>query len=55
MINVGIDWADEHHDVCIVDETGKYLDHATIYPHAPKNQWDQSIHTLAARLKIPVL
>jgi len=25
MINVGIDWADEHHDVCIVDEAGKSL------------------------------
>ncbi len=34
--------------VVVVDETGKYLDHATIYPHAPKKQWDQSLHTLAA-------
>ena len=33
--------------VVVVDETGKYLEHATIYPHAPKNQWDQSIHILA--------
>ncbi|MCW8931868.1 MAG: RNA-binding transcriptional accessory protein, partial [Gammaproteobacteria bacterium] len=33
--------------VAVVDATGKYLDHATIYPHAPKNQWVQSIHILA--------
>ena len=29
--------------VAVVDATGKFVDHATIYPHAPKNQWDQSI------------
>jgi uncharacterized protein len=34
--------------VAVVDTTGKLLDTATIYPHAPKNQWDQSIHLLAA-------
>ncbi len=34
--------------VAVVDATGKLLDTATIYPHAPKNQWDQSISTLAA-------
>lgn len=33
--------------VAVVDATGKLVDSATIYPHAPKNQWDQSIHTLA--------
>ncbi|MFK7730806.1 MAG: Tex family protein [Pseudomonadales bacterium] len=33
--------------VAVVDATGQLCDHATIYPHAPKNQWDQSIHTLA--------
>jgi uncharacterized protein len=33
--------------VAVVDTTGKLLDTATIYPHAPKNQWDQSIHLLA--------
>lgn len=33
--------------VVVVDQTGKLLEHATIYPHAPKNQWDQSIATLA--------
>ena len=33
--------------VAVIDATGKYLDQATIYPHAPKNQWDSSIATLA--------
>ncbi len=30
-----------------VDATGKLVATATIYPHAPKNRWDESIHTLA--------
>jgi len=34
--------------VAVVDATGKLVDTATIYPHAPKNQWDQSIAVLAA-------
>ncbi|MCU7836826.1 MAG: RNA-binding transcriptional accessory protein [gamma proteobacterium symbiont of Taylorina sp.] len=34
--------------VVVVDETGKFLEDSTIYPHAPKRQWDQSIHVLAA-------
>ncbi len=33
--------------VAVVDNTGKLVDFATIYPHAPKKQWDQSIVTLA--------
>lgn len=33
--------------VAIVDPTGKLLAFDTIYPHAPKNQWDASIATLA--------
>lgn len=33
--------------VAVVDETGKLLATETIYPHAPKNQWDQSIAVLA--------
>ncbi len=33
--------------VAVVDQTGQYLDHATIYPHAPKKQWDASIAQLA--------
>lgn len=32
----------------IVDATGKLLDVATIFPHAPKNQWDQSLATLGS-------
>ncbi|WP_339489501.1 Tex family protein [Pseudomonas sp. EL_65y_Pfl2_R95] len=34
--------------IAVVDATGKLLDHATVYPHAPKNQWDQTISVLAA-------
>jgi len=37
--------------VAVVDATGKLVDTATIYPHAPKNQWDQSIHVLAELCK----
>ena len=33
--------------VAVVDPTGKLLAFDTIYPHAPKNQWDASINTLA--------
>ncbi len=33
--------------VAVVDRTGKLVDTATIYPHAPRNQWDQSIAELA--------
>lgn len=31
----------------VLDETGKHLEHATIYPHALKRQWDQLIALLA--------
>ncbi|ARU86955.1 Tex family protein [Pseudomonas sp. M30-35] len=34
--------------IAVVDATGKLLDSATVYPHAPKNQWDQTISVLAA-------
>lgn len=34
--------------IAVVDETGKLVDTAVIYPHAPQKQWDQSIATLAA-------
>jgi uncharacterized protein len=34
--------------VAVVDATGKLLDTATVYPHVPKNQWDQTIAVLAA-------
>lgn len=33
--------------VAVVDATGKLVDTATIYPHVPKNQWDESLHLLA--------
>ena len=38
--------------VAIVDATGKVLDTATVYPHQPKNQWDQSIAILAHFIKL---
>lgn len=31
----------------VVDSTGKLLFNHTIFPHAPQNQWDQSIQVLA--------
>lgn len=37
--------------VVVLDETGKHLEHATIYPHVPKRQWDQSIEILAKLCK----
>ncbi len=37
--------------VAIVDATGKLLATETIYPHQPKNQWDQSIAILAQLIK----
>ncbi|MEE9344433.1 MAG: Tex family protein [Methylococcales bacterium] len=33
--------------VAVVDQTGQPVETATIYPHAPKKQWDQSIAVLA--------
>lgn len=33
--------------VAVIDHTGKFVDHATIYPHAPQNKWDESIEVLA--------
>ncbi len=33
--------------VVVVDATGKLVDTAVIYPHAPKNRWDEAIATLA--------
>ena len=32
--------------VVVVDATGKLLEYDTIFPHAPKNQWDQSLAVL---------
>jgi len=37
--------------VVVVDALGMLVDQAVIYPHAPKNQWDQSIAVLAALAK----
>ncbi len=37
--------------VAVVDGTGKVVETATIYPHAPKRQWDGAIATLAALVK----
>ena len=34
--------------VAVVDATGKLLETDTLYPHAPKKQWDQAIHRLAS-------
>jgi len=33
--------------VAVVDKTGKLVDTATIYPHAPRNDWDGSLAQLA--------
>ncbi len=33
--------------VAIVDETGKAVDTAVIYPHQPRNDWNGSLHLLA--------
>ncbi len=37
--------------VVVVDAIGKLVDTAVIYPHAPKNQWDESMAVLAALAK----
>jgi len=34
--------------VAVVDSTGRVAETTTIYPHAPRKQWDQSIKILAA-------
>ncbi|MFY0991067.1 Tex family protein [Halomonas sp. C05BenzN] len=33
--------------VAVVDATGQFLEHATIYPHAPRNAWEASLAELA--------
>ena len=38
--------------VAVVDGTGKVLATDTIYPHAPKKQWDQSLATLAKLIEM---
>lgn len=37
--------------VAVVDKTGKLLETATVYPHAPQRQWEQAIHTLAEMIQ----
>lgn len=37
--------------VAIVDSTGKLLATDTIYPHQPRNQWQESMATLAKLIK----
>lgn len=37
--------------VCVVDRTGKFLEDTAIYPHQPRNQWDESIEVLAKLAK----
>lgn len=34
--------------VAVVDATGKLVDTGTIYPHAPRKQWNESLKSLAA-------
>jgi uncharacterized protein len=33
--------------IAVIDSTGQFLDSTTIYPHVPKNRWDESISELA--------
>lgn len=37
--------------VAVVDRTGKVLETATIYPHAPRNDWDGALHALTLLAK----
>jgi uncharacterized protein len=37
--------------VAVIDSTGQHVDDTTIYPHVPKNKWDESISTLAKLAK----
>ena len=38
--------------VAVVDETGKVLETATVYPHEPKRDWEGSLHQLARLVSI---
>lgn len=33
--------------VAVIDSTGQFVDHTTIYPHAPRHQWQESLARLA--------
>ncbi|MBT2801057.1 RNA-binding transcriptional accessory protein [Halomonas sp. ISL-56] len=37
--------------VAVVDATGQFVDQATIYPHAPQNQWNEALSVLAKLVK----
>jgi protein Tex len=37
--------------VAVVDRTGKVVETAAIFPHAPRNDWEGSLHVLAAIAK----
>lgn len=37
--------------VVVIDGTGKLLTHTAIFPHAPRNEWDESINILATLCK----
>ncbi|HXK37711.1 MAG TPA: Tex family protein [Candidatus Paceibacterota bacterium] len=37
--------------VAVVDATGKVLEHATIYPHQPHNDWEGALKTLTSLAK----
>lgn len=37
--------------IAVVDDTGKLLDTATIYPHVPRNDWADSLAVLAGMVK----
>ncbi|MBV7317294.1 Tex family protein [Shewanella sp. NIFS-20-20] len=38
--------------VAIVDNTGKLVAHTVIHPHAPQNQWEKSVRSLANLVKM---
>ena len=33
--------------IAVIDDTGQFVDSTAIFPHAPRNQWDESIDVLA--------
>lgn len=37
--------------VAVIDATGQFVDHTTIYPHAPQNQWNEALNVLAKLVK----
>ncbi|MCG7947787.1 MAG: helix-hairpin-helix domain-containing protein, partial [Candidatus Thiodiazotropha taylori] len=44
--------------VAVIDSTGKVVETATIYPHVPKNRWQESLKTLAdlaAKFKVELV